>query len=148
MYIELILTISISSCLYSWDTSCSISLTTLLLLLWQTFLKCPTLPHSAHILPYTGHCLGWWISPQYLHGCLCVVWCTGALVLSSFAFFDSLILSICFDSIKVFSTAAWALCTSTLLVHANMSPLVMLSSVLVVVNYSIISSSIYLSFKT
>ena len=58
---ELILTISISSSVYFYDTSCSISLTTLFLLLWQTFWKCPILLHSVHTLPYTGHCLGWWI---------------------------------------------------------------------------------------
>ena len=109
IHTELILTISILSSLYSWDTSCSISLTTLLLLLWQTFLKCPTLPHSAHVLPYTGHCLSWWISPQYLHGCHCVVLCTGALVLSSFALFDILILWNCLESVNVFSTADWGL---------------------------------------
>ena len=103
MYTELILTVSISSCLYSTYTSYSISLTTLLLLLWQTFLKCPTLLPSAHILLYAGHCLGWWIPPQYLHSCHCVVWFTGTLGLSSFAFYD------------IFNTATWALCASTLL---------------------------------
>ena len=61
MHTELVLNSSISSSLYSWSTSCSISLTTLLLLLRQTFLKCPILPHSIHILPYAGHSLSWWI---------------------------------------------------------------------------------------
>ena len=148
MYTGLILTISISSSLYSWDTSCSISLTTLLLLLWQTFLKHPTLPHSVHVLPYAGHCLGWWIPPQYLHGCHCVVWFTGTLVLLSFVFFDSLILSNSFDSVNAFNTAGWALCTSTLLAQANTPPLVMWSLFLVAVNSFIIYSfNIYLSFK-
>ena len=125
MHTELILTISIPTSLYSWDTSCYISLTTMLLLLQQTFQKCPSLPHSAHILPYAGHCLGWWIPPQYLHDCCNVVWCTGVLVLSSFTFLNILILSNCLDSVNVFDTAAWALCTSTLLAHVNTLPLVM-----------------------
>ena len=89
MHSELILTISISSSLYSWDTTSSMSLTTLFLLLQQTSLKCPTLPHSAHILPYAGQCLGWLIPPQHLHGCHCVVQCTGALILLSFTFLIS-----------------------------------------------------------
>ena len=84
---ELILAVSLLPFLYSWDVSCSISFITLLLLLWQTFLKCPTLPHTAHILPYTGHCLSWCILPQYLPSCLCIVWLLGFLVVSSFVFF-------------------------------------------------------------
>ena len=61
IYTELILIISISLSLYSWDIYWSTTLTTLLLLLQQTFLKCPTFPYSAHILPYAGHCLSWCI---------------------------------------------------------------------------------------
>ena len=147
MHNELVLIISISSTVYSWYTSSSISLTTLLLLLWQTFLKCPTLLQSTHILLYTGHCLGWWIPLQYMHGCQCVVQCTGAIILSSFAFFDILILSNCFDSVNVFNTVAWALCTSPLLAHAYTPLLVMWSSFLVAVSSFIISSDIYLLFK-
>ena len=109
LYTELILTISISSLLYSWDISCSITLTTLLLLLQQTFLKCPTLLHSVHILPYAGQCLSWCVSPQDLYGCHCVVWFTGALALSSFVFFDIFTLSNFLDSVNVFNTAVWAL---------------------------------------
>ena len=44
---ESIPTVSISPLLYSWDISCSISFITLHLLLQQTFLKCPILPHLA-----------------------------------------------------------------------------------------------------
>ena len=90
MQTELILTVSMSSSVYSWNTSCSTSLTTLFLLLWQTFWKCPILLYSVHVLLYAGHCLGWGILPQYLQGCCGVVCCTGVLVLSSFTFFGYL----------------------------------------------------------
>ena len=90
---------------------------------WSVLLYC-----TLHVLLYVGHCLGWCIPPQYLHGFHCVVSCTGALILSSFAFFDILILSNCFGSVNVLSSAALALCTSTLIAHAHIPPLVMWSS--------------------
>ena len=84
---DLILTVSISPLLYSWDISSSISFIALLLLVWQTFLKCPISLHPAHVLSYARHCLGWCIPPQYLHGCHCVVWLEQCLVLCSFLIF-------------------------------------------------------------
>ena len=87
---ELILTISRSSSVYSCDTSYSISLITLLFLLWQTFWKCHILLHSIHVLPYAGHCLGWCVSLQYLHGCHCALCCIGILTLLSFTFWTVL----------------------------------------------------------
>ena len=54
MHTELILTVSISSSVYSCDTSCSISLTILLLLLCQTFWKCSILLHSMHVCCLLG----------------------------------------------------------------------------------------------
>ena len=100
---ELILLVSRFSSVYSHDTSCSISLTTLFfLLLWQTLWKCPILLHFMHTLPYAGHCLGWWMPLQYLQGCCGVVWCNGVLALFSFNFLDSFILSNCLDSINMF----------------------------------------------
>ena len=81
-----------------------------------------------HALLYAGHCLGWWILPQYLQGCHGVVRCTGIPVLSSFTLLDIFILSNCLDSVSIFNTAAWALCAATLLAHAYTPPLVMQSS--------------------
>ena len=107
--------------------TCSISFTTLLLLLWQPFLKCPILLHPTHILPYARHCLNWWFPPQYIHGCNCMVWLTGALMMSSFVFLDTFTFLNYLDSVKVFSTAAWALCASILLAHTSMPPLVIWS---------------------
>ena len=75
-------------------------------------------PHT-HILPYTEHCLSWCNPPQYLHGCHCDVQPTGALVVSSFAFFDTFILLNCLDSVSIFKTAACALCASTLFAQAQ-----------------------------
>ena len=83
--------------------------------MWQTFLKCTTFLHSAHIFPYAGHCLSWWSSPQYLHSCHCVAQFTGALALLSLALSDTLILSNCLDSGNESSTITWALCASSLL---------------------------------
>ena len=142
-----ILAVSILPSLYSRDISCSISFTTPLLLLQQTFMKCHILPHPAHILPYAGYCLSWCVPPQYLHCCHCMVWLTGVLAMSSFVFFYIFILSNCPDSVRVFSTTIWALCTSTLLAHVSTPLLVMWSSFLVAVNSFIISSSMCLPFR-
>ena len=145
---EFILTISRSSSVYSYVTSCSISLTTLLFLLWHTLQKCAILLHSMHVLPYAGHCLGGFVPPQYLHSCHGVLlWCIGIFVLFSLTFLDTFILSNCLDSVIVFNTATWALCTSTLLVHANTPQLFILSSFFPVVISFIISSSMLLSFS-
>ena len=115
---------------------------------WQTLWKCPILLHSVHILPYTGHCLGRCVPPQYLHGCHCMLlWCINVFVLLSFTLLDILILSNWPDSVNVFNTATWALCTSTLLAHANLSPLVMWSSFFAAVNSLIISFGMHLSFS-
>ena len=143
---ELILAISRSSSVFSCVTSCSISLTTQLFLLHHTLPKCPILLHSVHILPYTQHCLGRCVPPQYLHGCHGVLlWCIGIFVLLSMTFLGTSFLSKCLDSVIVFNTAAWALCASTLLAHSNTPPLVIWSSFFAVVNSFIISSSMVLS---
>ena len=104
---ELILTILRSSSVHSCYTSCSISLTTLFFLLWQTFQKCPILLHLVHALPYAGHCLGWWIPPLYLQGCHGVVWCTDILSLSSFTLLDIFILSNFLDSVCILTLPLW-----------------------------------------
>ena len=117
------ITISKSSSVYSCVTSCSISLTTLLFLLLQTLWKCPILLHSVHVLPHAGHCLHRYVPPQYLHGCCGVLlWCICILVLLFLTLLDTFILSNCLDSVIVFNTAVWVLCTSTILVHANTPP--------------------------
>ena len=77
--------VSILPLLYSGVISNSFLFTAPLLLLWHTFLKCPILPHPAHVFLYAGHCLGRCTPPQYQHGCCCNVWPTRALVVSSFA---------------------------------------------------------------
>ena len=144
---ELILTVSRSSSVYSCIPSCSISLTTLLFLLWQTQQKCSILLHSMHILPYAGHSPGGCIPPQYLHGfCAVLLWCIAIFVLLSLTFLETFILSNCLYSVIVFNTATWALCTSTLLARANITPLVIWPSFFAVVNSFIISSSMLLSF--
>ena len=148
IYTEIIiLIVSISPLLYSWDISCSISFTTLIVLLWQTFLKCPTLLYPTHVLPYAGHYLSWCTPPQYLHGCCCMVQLTGALALPSFVFLYICTLSNCLDLVRVFSTTAWALYTSTFLAHTSIPPLVMWSSFLVAISSFIISSNMYFSFR-
>ena len=105
-YTELILTVSRLSSVYSCVTSCSISLTTLLLLLWHTLWKCPILLYSVQVLLYAGHCLGRCVQPQYLHGCHGVLlWCISIFVLLYLTFQHTFILSNCLDSVIVFNTA-------------------------------------------
>ena len=45
---------------------CSSLLDNLCLGALHTALKWFTQPHSPHIMPYAGHCLGGWLDPQYL----------------------------------------------------------------------------------
>ena len=56
-------------------------------------------------------------------------------------------MSNCLDSVIVLNTATLALCTSTLLAHANTPPLVICSLFLAAVDSFIISSSMLLSFS-
>ena len=142
---ELILTISRSSSVYSCDTSCSISLTTLFFLLQQTFWKCPILLHSMHTLPYAGYCLGCWIPPQCLHGCCVVFWCISVLALFSFTFLDNFILSNCLDSVNVLILLLGPTVPLLSLVHASTPLLFIWSSFFIAVNSFITSSKIHLS---
>ena len=86
IYNELILTTSVSSPCDSSSISISTSCTMQFLLLLHTFLKCPILLHAAHVFPYARHCLGAWLSPQYLHSRL---WCVAMCASLPQLFFDS-----------------------------------------------------------
>ena len=104
MYTELILTISISSSLYSWRH----------LFLHLVDHPAPStvvdLPEVFHLATLCTHLAICWALPwladfphSNLHGCHCMVLFTGSLALSSFAFSDALILSNCLDSVNVFN---------------------------------------------
>ena len=133
--------------LYPCGTSSSSSFTAWSLLLLHTFLKCSVLPQPTHIFLYARHCLHVCTPPQYGHCQYCDVGSSGPLVFSSFGLFAIFTLLNCLSSVTVFKTVVWALCTYTLFAQASMPPLVMWSSSLAVVNFFIISSSMYLSFK-
>ena len=117
----------------------------------------PTLAHSVEISNFVAlHAclvilwvLSWQVCPATVFAQL--PWCA-ALVHQYFCFacldFSGyFILSNCPDSVNMFKTVTWALCTSTLLAHANTSPLVIHPLFFAVFNYFIISSSILLSFS-
>ena len=127
--------------------SISTSWTAWFLLLLQTFLKCPVLLHAAHIFPYAGHCLGLWLCPQYLHGCL---WCVATCTSLCWVLFDSVpffILSNTLISVRSFNTAACTLCALTLLAHDSTSLLVICILLVLDVSSLIILSNMILSFN-
>ena len=110
----------------SWTASCSTFFMALVLLLLHTTWKWPILLHSMHVFPYARHCLGRWLLPQYLHICFMgILICVLLLRLSFHIFLAILILSNFFASVRLFITMDCALCTSTLLAHANTSSLEM-----------------------
>ena len=132
--------------MYRINTHCfNFALAVLLGLLLLHFIYCPTSFAAAYLLempnlakPCTCLAICWALSqlvqsPQYLHGC-CDVQPTGALVVSSFAIFDTFILLKCLDSVSEFKTAPCTLYTSTLFAQASTPPLVIGSSLLVTVS--------------
>ena len=137
-----------SSLVVCFIVSCSTSFTALVPLLLQTFWKWPILLHSMHIFPYTRHCLGGCVLPQYLQVCLNgVLDYIGPLGLSMWAYLATQILSNSFVSVMALITAAWVLCASILFAHDKIFSLVMVSFPFIVVNAFIISPNISLSLS-
>ena len=146
-YIEFILTVSISSSWGSGITSTSTSWTALLFLLMQTFWKLPIFLQLAHNFPYAGHCLGAWLPPQYLHGCLWKAWHVVCISCLSLDFQTNLTLSNFCVLERLLNIAACALCASIYLAHNNTSSLFVCSLLFFAVNSLTTSSDTALSFN-
>ena len=146
-YIEFILTVSISSSWGSGITSTSTSWTVQFLLLMQTFLKWPIFLQLVHDFPYAGHCLGAWLPPQYLHGCLWNAWCVVSISHLSLGFWTNLTLSNFCASGRLLNIAACALCASICLAHNNMSSLFICLLLFFAINSLTTSSNMALLFN-